>query len=97
MYRSVPIMFLAIAALLICADSASAQFFEGQSPVFGRRYGPQGAWCANVDTGADRVEELCWFDTFEACYREALLSRGFCTQNPALPVRPIKKNHRRRW
>jgi hypothetical protein len=43
------------------------------------------------------VEELCWFDTFEACYREALLSRGFCTQNPALPLRPIKKNHHRRW
>jgi hypothetical protein len=92
---------LAIAAPIgLCAGSASAQFFEGQSVLFGRTHTYEGRWCANTDTGAGRVEENCTFDSFEACRLEVISgNRGSCTQNPAFtgyykpPVR--KKRHRR--
>src|SRR5689334_14407449 len=78
---------LAIAAPLgLCAGSASAQYFEGQSIVFGHPHGSvyEGRWCANEQTGGGRVEENCHYDSFERC-RLAVIqgNRGFCTQNPA--------------
>jgi hypothetical protein len=82
----------------LCAGSASAQFFEGQSVLFGRSHVYQGRWCAYNNTGADRVEEDCSFNSFEACNREASLNRGFCTQNPAYvgPAAPAVRNKKRR-
>jgi hypothetical protein len=94
---------LLIAALAValpvglCAGSASAQF-TGQSVLFGRLHVYEGPWCAYSNTGADRVEEDCSFRSFEACNREASRNRGFCTQNFAGSVRPvrIKKGNRAR-
>ena len=83
---------------VLCAGSASAQFFEGQSVLGGRIHVYQGRWCAYNNTGADRVEEDCSFNSFEACNREASLNRGFCVQNPAYagpPPRPSRKHKRR--
>jgi hypothetical protein len=86
------IAVLAVAAPIgLCAGSASAQFFQGQSYLFGRPDGPQGPWCAHIDTGADRVEEDCSFTSFAACNREASRSRGFCTQNFAGYAEPVRK------
>ena len=82
------------------AGSASAQFFEGQSPLFGRPYGSvyEGRWCASQNAGG-RMEEDCHFDSFEACRRLVIQgNRGFCTQNPAFTgydVRPTRKKKRR--
>ena len=88
------IAVLAAAALaVLCAGSASAQFFVGQSILGGRIHVYQGRWCAYNNTGADRVEEDCSFNSFEACQREASLNRGFCTQNPGYagrPARPVR-------
>ena len=93
------IAVLAVATpAVLCAGSASAQFFEGQSVLGGRIHVYQGRWCAYNNTGADRVEEDCSFNSFEACQREASLNRGFCTQNPGYagrPTRPVRsKKHR---
>ena len=49
MRLSVLIAALAVAAPLgLCAGAASAQLFEDQSVLFGRRHGYvyEGAWCA---------------------------------------------------
>jgi hypothetical protein len=91
---------LAVAAPLgLCAGSASAQLFEDQSVLFGRRHGYvyEGAWCARENIGGN-VQEDCTFDSFERC-RQAVIqgNRGFCTQNPAYagpepaPVRGKKR------
>ena len=82
---------LLIAALVVAgpiglfAGSASAQMFEDQSPLFGRRHGYvyEGAWCARENIGGS-IQEDCMFDSFELC-RLAVIqgNRGFCTQNPA--------------
>jgi hypothetical protein len=92
---------LAIAAPVgLAAGSASAQFFEDQSPLFGRRHGyvNEGRWCAREQTGGGRVEEDCTFDSFEACRRLVIQgNRGFCTQNPAFTGyddRPRRKKRR---
>lgn len=92
---------LAIATPLgLCAGSASAQFFEGQSVLGGRYNGPQGPWCAHNTNGWDQVDEDCSFASFAAC-RNAIGNpvNGFCTQNFAGDVRPVrskKKNRARR-
>jgi hypothetical protein len=89
MRLSVVIAVLAVSTpAILCCGSASAQFFEGQSVLFGRTHVYQGRWCAYKDTGAGRVEEDCSFDSFEACRREALLDRGYCVQNPGYVARP---------
>jgi len=102
MRLSVLIAALAIAAPIgLGAGSASAQFFQDQSVLFGRSRVYQGPWCANQNTGG-RVEEDCSFNTFDAC-RRAITggNRGFCTQNPAYagpppaPVRKYKKKPRK--
>jgi hypothetical protein len=77
---------LAIAAPIgVMAGTASAQIFEDQGPITGRRWGHayEGRWCARQDGGGD-IQEDCSFDSFEAC-RLLVISgnRGFCTQNPA--------------
>jgi len=94
---------LAVAAPIgLCAGSASAQFFEGQSVLFGRTHVYEGRWCANTDTGGGRVEENCTYDSFEACRLEVISgNRGFCTQNPAFagyhePTVRTKKRSRHR-
>lgn len=80
---------LSVSALAVLgSDLALAQFFEGQSVLFGRTHVYQGQWCAYRDTGAGRVEEDCSFDSFEACRREALRDRGYCVQNPGYVGRP---------
>ncbi len=82
-----------------CAGTASAEFFEGQSFIFGRTHVYEGPWCAHNNTGADRVEEDCSFASFEACNREAQLNRGFCTQNfqgTVVPTRRSKGDRLRR-
>ena len=80
-----------IAALIVaapiglCAGSASARFFQGQSILFGRPHGSvyEGRWCARENIGAT-IQEDCTFDSFEACRRLVIQgNRGFCTQNPA--------------
>jgi hypothetical protein len=102
MRLSVLIAALAVAAPIgFCASQASAQFFRGQSVVFGRPHGSvyEGRWCARADTGGGRVEEDCTFDSFEACRRLVIQgNRGFCTQNPAFAGyygRPVRKKMRR--
>ncbi len=83
------VLIAALALAVVASGPASAQSFEGQSYIGGRIYGPQGPWCAHQDTG-DRLLEDCSFSSFEACNREALLNRGFCTQNFAGGVRPVR-------
>jgi hypothetical protein len=104
MRLSILVAAVAVAAPIgLCAGSASAQFFEGQSLLFGRPYGSvyQGRWCANQNTGG-RMEEDCHFDSFEQCRRLAVQgNRGFCTQNPHYVPRPgfeprRKKRYRHR-
>ena len=102
MRLSVLIAALAVAAPLgLCAGSASAQLFEDQSVLFGRRHGYvyEGAWCAREDIGGN-VQEDCTFNSFERC-RQAVIqgNRGFCTQNPAFVAgyggEPQRKKKRR--
>jgi hypothetical protein len=87
MRLSVLIAALAIAAPIgLCAGSASAQFYQGQSVIGGRPLGSgyQGRWCAQQNIGGGAVQEDCSFDSFEACRREVTQgNRGFCGQNPA--------------
>jgi hypothetical protein len=99
---SVLIAALAVAAPLgLCAGSASAQLFEDQSVLFGRRHGYvyEGAWCARENIGGS-IQEECTFDSFERC-RQAVIqgNRGFCTQNPAFVAgyggEPQRKKKRR--
>ena len=101
MRLSALIAALIVAAPLgLCAGSASAQMFEDQSPLFGRRHGYvyEGAWCARENIGGS-IHEDCTFDSFEACRRLVIQgNRGFCTQNPAFvagygggPLRGKKK------
>jgi len=96
------IMALAVAAPIgLAAGTASAQLFEDQSPLFGRRWGHvyEGRWCARENIGS-AIQEDCTFDSFEAC-RQLIVqgNRGFCTQNPAWagpegpPPRRKKKRH----
>jgi hypothetical protein len=92
---------LALAAPIgLCAGSASAQFFEGQSILFGRLHGSvyEGRWCARENIGGS-IQEDCTFDSFELC-RQAVVqgNRGFCTQNPAFAgyrEPPLRKKKRR--
>ena len=101
MRLSVLIAALAVAAPLgLCAGAASAQLFEDQSVLFGRRHGYvyEGAWCARENIGGV-IQEDCTFDSFERC-RQAVIqgNRGFCTQNPAFTgyhERPIRQKKRR--
>ena len=54
MRLSVLIAALAVAAPLgLCFGSSSAQIFQDQSVLFGRRHGYvyEGAWCAREDIG----------------------------------------------
>jgi hypothetical protein len=87
MRLSILIAAVAVAAPIgLYAGTASAQYFEGQSLLFGRPHGSvyEGRWCAREQTGGSRVEEDCTFDSFEACRRLVVSgNRGFCTQNPA--------------
>jgi hypothetical protein len=91
-----------IAALVVAAPialgsgPASANAFD---ILFGNRHPYEGPWCAQMDTGAGRVEEDCTFDSFEAC-RQMVISgnRGFCMRNPAFTgyeQRPASKKKRR--
>jgi hypothetical protein len=78
--------------------TASAQYFEDQSILFGRPYGSvyQGRWCANQNAGG-RMEEDCHFDSFEQCRLEAIQgNRGFCTQNPHYVPRPAFETRRKK-
>ena len=92
---------LAVAAPLgLCAGSASAQLFEDQSVLFGRRHGYvyEGAWCARENIGGS-IQEDCTFDSFAACRRLVVQgNRGFCTQNPAFAgyYGPPPRNKKRR-
>jgi hypothetical protein len=87
MRRSSLIAALAVAAPIgLCAGSASAQFFEGQSILGGRPHGSvyEGRWCAQENIGGGAVQEDCSFDSFEVCRRLVIQgNRGFCGQNPA--------------
>ena len=79
-------MLIAVLAATACAVPASAQMFQDQSVLFGRRHGYvyEGRWCARENTGAARIEENCQYDSFEACRRAVIQgNRGFCTENPA--------------
>ena len=89
------IVALAVAAPVgFDAGSASAQFFQDQSVLFGRKYGPQRAWCSHQDTGGDNVEEDCAFNSFEQCRRAVMgANNSFCTQNPVYDVNvtPVRR------
>jgi hypothetical protein len=84
MRLSVFLAAMAVAAPIgLHAGAASAQFFHDQSILFGRRHVYEGRWCARVNSGFDRVEEDCTFDSFETCQRALMNPNfGFCTQNP---------------
>jgi hypothetical protein len=100
MRTAVLIAALAIVTLGLCSQ-ASAQFFDGQSIIFGRPHSHiyQGAWCGHQDTGGGNVDEDCSFDSFEHCRFAVMgVNNGFCTPNPAFvgrayPVRKKKKRH----
>ena len=102
MRLSVLIAALIVAAPVgLAAGSASAQMFEDQSPLFGRRHGYvyEGAWCARENIGGN-IQEDCTFDSFELCRRAVIQgNRGFCTQNPAFVAGyggpPLRKKKRR--
>jgi hypothetical protein len=94
---------LAVAAPIgLWAGSSSAQVFEDQSVLFGRRHGYvyEGPWCAREDIGGGSVQEHCGFNSFEDCSRLVLQgNRGFCTQNPAFAgfdQRPTRERKRHR-
>lgn len=91
MRLSVLFAALAVVVTIGCGVAAARPYqpFEGQSIIGGRIYGPQGAWCAYNNAG-DRSETDCSFGTFAACNQEALLNRGYCTQNFAGSVRPVR-------
>jgi hypothetical protein len=83
------------APISLCAGPASADAYD---ILFGTRHPYEGPWCAQMNTGAGRVEEDCTFKSFEAC-RQMVISgnRGFCTQNPAFTgyyEHPIRKKKR---
>ena len=90
---------VAAAPIGLSAGTAAAQFTD-QSILFGRSHVYEGRWCALTDTGAGRVEENCYFDSFEACRLEVISgNRGTCTQNPAFTggyERPIHKTKKKR-
>ena len=89
-----PLLIAAVAVAVpmgLCAGPAVAQPFQGQNFFFGRPHGPHGPWCAHLNTGFDRVEEDCSFTSFAACNREARLNAGFCTQNFAGAVEPVRR------
>ncbi|MCX7311807.1 MAG: hypothetical protein WCG92_07805 [Hyphomicrobiales bacterium] len=95
---------LVVAAPLgLPAGAASAQYFEGQSILFGRPHGSvyEGRWCARENVGGQRIEENCIFDSFESCRRLVIQgNRGFCTQNPAYGAYrdpPVRKKKRRTY
>jgi hypothetical protein len=94
---------LAVAAPIgLCAGSASAQFFQGQSVIGGRPLGSgyQGRWCVHENIGGGAVQEDCSLDSFEMCRRLASQgNRGFCSPNPAFrgdsrPPPPPRKKKR---
>lgn len=96
-------LFYVIAALVIATPvGASARPLEAPNAYdlfFGRRDVYEGRWCAHVNSGFDRVEEICTFDSFGACQRFLLNpNSGFCVQNPGYagpPPRPSRKHKRR--
>lgn len=48
-----------------------------------------------MNTGANRVQENCIFDLFEACRRMVISgNRGFCSRNPGYS--PSRKKARRK-
>jgi hypothetical protein len=103
MRRSILLLIVAIVAPTgLGAGSASAQWFEGQSIIFGRRTGPQAPWCSNENIGGGHVQEDCSFNSFEQCRRVAMgANNTFCTQNPRYdfmvrPVRTMKSDRLRR-
>ena len=73
--------------------------FQGQTIWGGRPNTPKAAWCANLNSGAGRVEEDCSFNSFGACQRAlGNVNSGFCTQNYAYagpPPAPPRKKKRR--
>src|SRR5215217_2627770 len=104
MRLSMVIAALAVAAPLgLSAGPALAQplpyAFQGQSVWGGRPNTPKAAWCANANSGAERVEEDCSFNSFAACQRAlGNVNNGFCTQNYAYagpPRGPVRKKKRR--
>jgi hypothetical protein len=91
MRLSVLCLGLALGAPL---SQASAQFFEGQSVLFGRRHGPQAPWCSYEDTGGGNVTQDCSFRSFEECRRIAIgVNNTFCMPNPAydVSVQPVRR------
>jgi hypothetical protein len=96
MRPSILIAALAVAAPIgLCVGSASAQSFQDQSVLFGRRTGPQAPWCSHEDTGGQNVQEDCSFNSFEDCRRIAMgANNTFCTPNPAydVSIRPVRRN-----
>jgi hypothetical protein len=103
MRYAIVVAVLAVAVpIVLFGGTASAQIFQDQSVLFGRWSVYQGRWCANANSGADRVEEDCSFDSLAACqYSLGNQNFGFCTQNPAYfssassPVRKKKSRNRR--
>jgi hypothetical protein len=94
MRLAVLIAALAVAAPIgLYAGSASAQIFQDQSVFFGRRHGPQAAWCSHQDAGGENVQEDCSYNSFDACRRALMgIASSFCTQNAAydLTVQPVR-------
>lgn len=59
----------------------AAALYAGSEPANARGHG---AWCARTNTGANRVQENCGFNSIEACRRWVISgNRGFCSPNPA--------------
>jgi uncharacterized protein DUF3551 len=94
MRLSILIVTLTVAAPVgLGAGSAAAQFFEGQSVIFGRHTGPQAPWCSHQDAGGN-VEEDCSFNSFEECRQLAMgANNTFCTPNPRydVSIQPVRR------
>jgi hypothetical protein len=95
---SLVIAALAVAApLTLSAGPASAQFFQGQTWWGGRPNTPKGAWCLNANTGAERVEEDCSFNSLAACqFARGNPNNGFCTRTSAYAPPPPAQSRRKK-
>lgn len=89
-----PILAAAILAGLSAAMTtapAAAQGWLGRTHVY------EGRWCARMDTGAERIEEDCSFDSLDVCRQQVIAgNKGFCSPNPAYAgTKPLPRRYKK--
>lgn len=81
----------------LSTSPAAAQFFQGQTWWGGRPNTPKAPWCLNLNSGADRVEEDCSFNSFADCQRAlGNPNNGFCTQTSTYAPPPPSPRRQKR-